>query len=96
MEDECNGGGGERRSLGGRISQEVQQQARQRESPVVSELLVAARKGLTERVTQLLREEPGNASVTDKVYSGSAPEAFAAEAIIYVCCMVAAWVCVRV
>ena len=67
MEEEKEDGGSERRSLGGRISEEVQQQARQKESPVVSELLVAARRGLTERVVQLMREDPNNAALTDKV-----------------------------
>lgn len=52
---------------GGRITKDVQQQARQRESPVVSELLVAARKGFTEQVIQLLRQDPDKAAVTDKV-----------------------------
>lgn len=66
MEEEKSGTA-ERRSLGGRIPDDVQQQARQKESPVVSELLVAARKGLTERVVQLLQEDSSNAAVTDKV-----------------------------
>ena len=52
---------------GGRITREVQQQARQRESPVVSELLVAARKGHTEQVVRLLQQDPDKAAVTDKV-----------------------------
>ena len=60
-------GGSERRSVGGRIPEEVQEQARQKESPVVSELLVAARKGLTERVVQLLLQDTSNAAITDKV-----------------------------
>ena len=67
MEEPSSSRGGERRSLGGRIPQEVQQQARQRESPVVSELLTAARKGLTDRVAQLLQQDPANAATTDKV-----------------------------
>ena len=56
-----------RKAKGGRIPQDVQQQARQKESPVVSELLVAARKGLTERVVQLLHQNPDGAAITDKV-----------------------------
>ena len=60
-------GGTGRRARGGRIPQEVQEQARQKDSPVVSELLVAARKGRTELVMQLLQQDPDKADVTDKV-----------------------------
>ena len=79
---EMEGGGAERRSLGGRIPEEVQQQARQKESPVLSELLVAARKGLTERVVQLLHQDPSNAAVTDKVQGTFPLQTFAAVSII--------------
>lgn len=57
-------GGGRR----GQISEELQLQAKQKVSPVVSQLLVSARKGFTEEVTRLL-EEGGHsdATLTDKV-----------------------------
>ena len=53
----------------GRITEELQQQARKTESPVVSEFLVAARKGFTQHVIQSLRAEGGSgkAAVIDKV-----------------------------
>ena len=57
-------GGGRR----GRISEELQLQAKQKVSPVVNQLLVSARKGFTEEVKRLL-EEGGHsdATLTDKV-----------------------------
>lgn len=58
-----------RKARGGRIPQDVQQQAKLKESPVVSELLVAARKGLNEQVVLLLQQNPDGAAVTDKVSS---------------------------
>ena len=61
----------------GRITEELQQQARKTESPVVSEFLVAARKGFTQHVIQSLRAEGGSgkAAVIDKVglYIGRHP-----------------------
>ena len=65
----------ERRARGGRIPQDVQQQAREKESPVVSELLLAARKGRSEQVMELLRQGLGQAAVVDKVCMRSAPSA---------------------
>ena len=56
-----------RKARGGRIPQGVQLQAREKESPVVSELLLAARKGRSEQVAELLRQDPSQASVVDKV-----------------------------
>ena len=70
MQQEGGGDAGTRRSegkKGGRIPEEVQRQARQQDSPVVSELLVAARRGQTEQVVRLLQQDPDKASVTDKV-----------------------------
>ena len=54
----------------GHISEELQLQAKKAESPVISEFLVAARKGLTQHVLQSL-EEGGSAKAAtiDKVYS---------------------------
>lgn len=52
----------------GHISQELQQQARKVESPVISEFLVAARKGFTQHVIQSLVEGgSAKAAVIDKV-----------------------------
>ena len=52
----------------GRISEELQQQAKKAESPVASEFLVAARKGFTQHVLQSLTEGgSAQAAVTDKV-----------------------------
>ena len=52
----------------GHISEELQQQAKQRASPVVSQLLVSARKGFTEDVVRLLQEGgTSNAAIVDKV-----------------------------
>lgn len=53
----------------GRISEELQQQAKKAESPVISEFLVAARKGFTQHVLQTLTEGgSAKAAVVDKVY----------------------------
>lgn len=59
-------------SQGGRhgyISEELQQAAKKAESPIVSELLVSARKGYTLEVCRLLQEGGGaqRAAITDKV-----------------------------
>ena len=52
----------------GLISEELQQQAKKAESPVVSEFLVAARKGFTQHVLQSLTEGgSAQAATTDKV-----------------------------
>ena len=52
----------------GHIPDELLQQAKQRASPVVSQLLVSARKGFTEDVIRLLQEGgPSNAAIVDKV-----------------------------
>lgn len=66
---EGEGGAGKKRpdARGDRITQDIQQQARQKESPVISELLVAAKKGHTEQVIRLLQQDPDKAAVTDKV-----------------------------
>lgn len=64
-------GGAEKKrpdARGDRITQDIQQQARQKESPVISELLLAAKKGHTEQVIKLLQQDPGKAVVTDKVW----------------------------
>ena len=58
---------GAERARAGRIPQDVQQQAREKESPVVSELLLAARRGRSEQVADLLRQSPSQAAVVDKV-----------------------------
>ena len=60
-------GCGERRWGKGVIPEELQAQAKKAESPVVSELLVAARRGHAEQVVRLLREQPDKATITDKV-----------------------------
>ena len=60
-------GEGAERARAGRIPQDVQQQAREKESPVVSELLLAARRGRSEQVADLLRQSPSQAAVVDKV-----------------------------
>lgn len=65
-------GGSEKKrpdARGDRITQDIQQQARQKESPVISELLLAAKKGHTEQVIKLLQQDPDKAGVTDKVWS---------------------------
>ena len=59
----------EGKTEGGRIPYDIQQQARQKESPVISKLLVAARKGYTEQVLQLLHEDKKQAAIIDKVCS---------------------------
>ena len=71
QQDPDKAGGGGRRAQGGHIPQEVQKQARQKDSPVVSEVLVEARKGCTELVVQLLQQDPDKAAVTDRVCSCS-------------------------
>lgn len=54
----------------GHISEELQQQAKKAVSPVVSEFLVAARKGFTQHVLQTLTEGgSAKAAVVDKVIS---------------------------
>ena len=54
----------------GRIPEELQQQAKKAESPIVSEFLVAARKGFTQHVIQSLTEGgSAKAAVIDKVIS---------------------------
>ncbi len=50
----------------GHIPDELQRQARKVESPVVSELLVSARKGYTAEVERLL-QGGGSAGMVDKV-----------------------------
>ena len=53
----------------GRISEELQQQAKKIESPVANEFLVAARKGFTQHVLQSLTEGgPAQAATADKVH----------------------------
>lgn len=52
----------------GHISEELQQQAKKAVSPVISEFLVAARKGFTQHVLQTLTEGgSAKAAVVDKV-----------------------------
>ncbi len=52
----------------GHISEDLQQQARKAESPVVNELLVSARKGYTAEVERLLQLQEGRAAaLVDKV-----------------------------
>lgn len=64
-------GGGRR----GQISEELQLQAKQKVSPVVSQLLVSARKGFTEEVTRLLQEGGhSDAAITDKVSGVDLPK----------------------
>lgn len=54
----------------GRIPEELQQQAKKAESPVINEFLVAARKGFTQHVVQLLTEGgSAKAATVDKVVS---------------------------
>ena len=56
----------------GHISEELHQQAKKAASPVISELLVAARKGFTQHVLQTLTDQEGGsakaAAIVDKVY----------------------------
>jgi glycerol-3-phosphate responsive antiterminator len=52
----------------GNISQVIQQQARKISSPVVSDFLIAARRGFTDQVIQAIKEGgSARASSTDKV-----------------------------
>lgn len=52
----------------GHISEELQQQAKKAVSPVISEFLVAARKGFTQHVLQTLTEGgSAKAAIVDKV-----------------------------
>ena len=54
----------------GRIPEELQQQAKKAESPVINEFLVAARKGFTQHVVQSLTEGgSAKAATVDKVTS---------------------------
>ena len=54
----------------GHISEELQQQAKKAVSPIISELLVAARKGFTQHVLQSLTEGgSAKAAAVDKVVS---------------------------
>lgn len=70
-EGEGQGGAENRRpnARGDRITQDLQQQARQKDSPVISELLLAAKKGHTEQVVEFLQRDPDKAAITDKVCS---------------------------
>ena len=53
---------------GGLISESIQQQAKKLSSPVVSDFLIAARRGFTEQVLQALKEGgSAKASTADKV-----------------------------
>lgn len=81
--EEGEGGAENKRSnaRGDRITQDMQQQARQKESPVISELLVAAKKGHTEQVIELLQQDPDKTAITDKVWSTHAVK------LVPWCCM---------
>ena len=61
---------GEKASKRGNISEVIQKQAKKISSPVISDFLIAARRGFTGQVLQGLKEGgSGKASSTDKVAS---------------------------
>lgn len=54
----------------GHISEDLHRQAKKADSPVVNEILIAARKGFTRHVLEVLGRKEGGAgyaTVTDKV-----------------------------
>ena len=70
MEAETLVTGGSKATRKGFISEDLHRQAKKADSPVVNEILIAARKGFTQNVLEVLKRKEGgaeHATVTDKV-----------------------------
>lgn len=66
----CDGVAVEKAPKRGNISEVIQKQAKKISSPLVSDFLIAARRGFTGQVLQCLKEGgSGKSSSTDKVTS---------------------------